>query len=50
MGIEEELFRVEWLNTLTRQRAAGEPIKGGGTRHFTSPFGLESLLYLQYID
>lgn len=48
LGIEPKLFNVEWFNPLTGESMAGEPLKGGGTRHFTSPFGLESVLYLWY--
>ncbi|HMN29876.1 MAG TPA: hypothetical protein PKE45_17120, partial [Caldilineaceae bacterium] len=47
LGIEARRYTVEWFNVLTGETLTGDPVLGGGTRHFTSPFGLESVLYLQ---
>jgi hypothetical protein len=49
LGIEPKRFSVEWFNVLTGESAAGDPMQGGGLRHFTSPFGLDSILYLRAI-
>lgn len=50
LGIEPKQFAVEWFNVLTGETVDGEPVQGGGTRHFTSPFGLESVLFLRAIN
>jgi hypothetical protein len=50
LGVEPHLFAVEWFNVLTGQSISSEPVKGGGLRHFVSPFGLESILYLQKMN
>ncbi len=47
LGIEPQRFTVEWFNVLDGESVTGESIQGGGVRHFTSPFGLESVLYLR---
>jgi hypothetical protein len=47
LGIEPHTFAVEWFNVLTGESTTGAPVTGGGLRHFTSPFGLESVLYLR---
>lgn len=47
LGIEPKTFHVEWFNVLIGETVTGEPVPGGGLRHFTSPFGLESVLYLR---
>ena len=47
LGIEPTLYSVEWFNPLTGATVTGEAVTGGGTRGFTSPFGVESVLYLR---
>ena len=47
LGIEPKTFSVEWFHAPTAERAEGETVQGGGLRHFTSPFGLDSVLYLR---
>jgi hypothetical protein len=47
LGIEAKSYSVEWFNVLSGETVNGEPVVGGGLRHFTSPFGLESVLYLR---
>jgi hypothetical protein len=47
LGVEPHRYQAEWVNVLTAETLPGEPMVGGGNRHFTSPFGLESLLYLK---
>jgi hypothetical protein len=46
VGIEPKSWRGEWRHVLTGESTAVAPVSGGGLRHFTSPFGLDSLLYL----
>lgn len=50
LGIEPKQFTVEWFNVLTSESLVGDPVQGGGTRSLTSPFGLESVLYLRAIS
>ncbi len=47
LGIEPKLYTVEWFDTRSGETIVGDAVQGGGNRHFTSPFGLESILYLR---
>jgi hypothetical protein len=47
LGIEPQRFSVEWFHVLTGERVLAEPLAGSGLQHFTSPFGLDSVLYLR---
>lgn len=47
LGIEPQQFSVEWYHVPTGEQVAAESLAGGGLRHFTSPFGLDSVLYLR---
>ena len=40
-------FAVEWLNATTGETVAGEPMKGGAVRTFSTPFGGPGVLYLK---
>lgn len=47
LGIEPKTYSVEWFNVLTGEQMTAASVRGGGTRAFNSPFGLESVLYLR---
>jgi len=40
-------FSVEWFSANAGTAQAGKPVKGGGTRVFTTPFGGPAALYLK---
>lgn len=47
LGIEPKRFRVEWFHVLSGESVQDESIQASELRLFTSPFGLDCVLYLR---
>jgi len=50
LGTESKRFNVEWFHALSGESEQNEPLAASGMTVFTSPFGLDSVLYLRALE